>query len=137
MPKSAPARQTLETLHDLEGCVRDLLPGQLADADEIHVKRWGSLDPDYTYSWFESLAYALNAEMVRGARQTRFSAVANLMTQVLRDCSSEVRNCIDVAFVENLFWQVGPDQAAECWRALPSPLKELYIGFHGCTPLKA
>jgi hypothetical protein len=136
MPKSARANQNFETVHDLERCVRALLPGKVADADEIHVKRWGSLDPDYSYSWFESLANALNADMVLGAGRARFSVVTNLLSQALHGSSPEVRDCIDVAFVENLFWQIGPDEAEAYWHQLPKPLQDLYVAFHGYTPLK-
>lgn len=45
-------------------------PDIIAKADSIHVKQWGSLDPDYAYSWFESLANALSGEMRKGITPT-------------------------------------------------------------------
>ena len=47
----------------------------------------------------------------------------------------DVKKCIDVSFVENLFWQVSEKKSASYWKALPENLKELYIGFHHRTPL--
>ncbi|WP_459874025.1 DUF7674 family protein [Endothiovibrio diazotrophicus] len=49
---------------------------------------------------------------------------------------AEVRNCIDVAFTENLFWQVKEENATPHWELLPSNLRDLHVGFHGRTPLR-
>jgi hypothetical protein len=46
----------------------------------------------------------------------------------------EVRNCIDVSFVENLFWQVTPDRSGPYWARMPDLLKRLYLGFHSKPP---
>ena len=95
----------------------------------------GNLDPDFAYSWFESLAKALNSEMLKGISLKTHEPVFNFINQALVGCSKEVRTCIDVAFVENLFWQVPSLKAELYWQELPQPLKELYVGFHHRTPL--
>ncbi len=51
------------------------------------------------------------------------------------DSSQEVYRCMDVAFVENLFWQVGGGRAASYWELMPGRLKELYLGFHSRAPV--
>jgi hypothetical protein len=56
-------------------------------------------------------------------------------TWSLKDCSAEVRNCIDVSFVENLFWQVPANRAEGYWQQLPGPLKQLYLQFHRRAPI--
>jgi hypothetical protein len=127
--------QPLETVFDLERFVRERFGDRLADVDKLHIERWGSLHADYVYSWFESLAYALNAAMTKGSEQARFAEVVGSMGAALRSASQEVINCIDVAFVENLFWQVPTDKAQASWALLPEPLKDLYVAFHSRPPV--
>lgn len=89
----------------------------------------------YSYSWFEALANALNDEMRKdidpGTHGELFETISNAFSTE----GSDIKNAIDVAFVENLFWQV-PENKSECyWVVLPKTLKELYVNFHGRTPL--
>jgi hypothetical protein len=50
--------------------------------------------------------------------------------------SEEVFKCLDVAFVENLFWQVPASKATPYWEQLPARFKALYQGFHHRTPVQ-
>jgi hypothetical protein len=127
--------EPLDTVFDLERVVRERFGDQLTDVDKLHIERWGSLHPDYAYSWFESLAYALNAAMTKGSEQPRFAEVVNFLSAALRTASQEVLNCIDVAFVENLFWQVSAGKAQASWALLPEQLKEFYLAFHSRPPV--
>ena len=47
----------------------------------------------------------------------------------------DLKKAIDVAFVENLFWQVPKDKLKPYWESLPKNLQNLYIGFHGKSAL--
>lgn len=126
----------MESLYDLYDEIRIAFPDSFEDVDRRHVEQWGSLSADSTYVWFESLANSLNADMNQGLRSERFSQVASFMASAWGRASPEIHDCIDVAFVENLFWQVVPSKAERCWAELPTSLKELYIAFHGRTPLR-
>jgi len=47
----------------------------------------------------------------------------------------KIKDCIDVAFVENLFWRVPTEERISYWEGLPENLKELYVNFHQSKPL--
>ena len=115
---------------------RALFPNLAELADKEYVRCWGNpsdTDP-YSYSWFESVANALNKEMCRGLFRAENEEFFNYVSSVLLQCGDEVANCIDVALVENLFWRVSPEKAAPYWTILPPPLQKLYLGFHSQPP---
>lgn len=113
---------------------RTEFPNIATKADEIHIEFWGSLDPEYTYSWFESLAKALNREMRNGVEATTYKGVFEYFRKAYLFGGDEAKNCIDVSFTENLFWRVQPEKAIEYWSILPDLLKGLYVNFHNRTP---
>jgi len=57
------------------------------------------------------------------------------MSEQFENGNSEVKDCIDVAFVENLFWRVSREGTEIFWKNMPVTLKSLYVGFHGRPPL--
>lgn len=127
------------TLHsmspeDLKAQVHQKFPQIALAADHRHAKYWGDCPPDGAHSWLESLANALNDEM-RG----RVAAAVHLpLMQHIEnalDSSEEVYRCVDVAFVENLYWQIGGERAAPYWALMPTRLRKLYLGFHPRPPV--
>ena len=92
---------------------RERFPAIVALADERHVRDGWDLDDAFAYSWFQSLANMLNAHMCRMAGQKSCKTVFDYMRQQFLNGSLEVRNCIDVSFVENLFW--GMPAAKATW----------------------
>ncbi|MBV2132872.1 hypothetical protein KRX52_08675 [Pseudomonas sp. MAP12] len=125
----------MKTVLDLYNATRDRFPEITEIADRIHAKTWGEPSPEFSYSWFESLANALNNDMNKCVSADHHIELLLFLSQALHGCSTEIKNCIDVAFVENLFWQVPGSKAATYWENLPASLKELYIGFHKRAPL--
>ena len=103
-------------------------------ADARHVKIWDSVERETAYVWFESLANTLNTMMATPEHRTDFSSIFNYFDEKFRVGNKDEKNCIEVSFVENLFWQVGPRHAAPVWARLPTRLQQLYIGFHGRAP---
>lgn len=90
------------------------------------------------YMWFESLANVINLEMGRGANEELYKGLVEAMSSHREIGDNIVKNCIDVAFVENLFWDVSDRNTIKrFWQILPENLKALYIGFHGRLPDKA
>jgi len=126
----------MESIYDLYDELRIAFPESFEDVDRRHIEEWGSLSAEYTYSWFKNLADALNADMNRRAQGERYSKVVAFMATAYLRASPEVRECIDVSFVENLFWQVSSSKAESYWNELPTSLKDLYVSFHRCTPLQ-
>jgi len=124
----------METVIDLFNAIRGKFPGISERADEIHIRLFGETDPKFAYSWFESLANVLNAEMSKEVEARVHAPLFSYISGSFGVASPEVRNCIDVAFVENLFWQVPGIKCAPYWQQLPPTLRKLYIEFHHHEP---
>jgi hypothetical protein len=116
---------------------RAKFPDLAAKADRQHMRYWGEppSEEQDSYSWFESVSRALNDEMQRGTYITESQAFFQFVENAFRSGSNDVKNCIDVAFIENLFWEVSPDKAIPYWQALPKILQKLYVDFHARSPL--
>lgn len=108
---------------------RHRFPSILGEADKVHVRTWEVADED-AYTWFKSLAEMLNESMRKNARLDIAGSIFDYMQDAFMTGCDEVRNCIDVAFVENLFWRVSPDRTRPYWARMPDVLKELYLAFH-------
>nr|WP_316643356.1 hypothetical protein [uncultured Roseateles sp.] len=124
----------METVLELYDSVRAKFPGIRESADRVHARQWGEEDSEFAYIWFESLASAINLEMSRevdfAVREPLFLYISGAFPQA----SDPVRQCIDVAFVENLFWQVPSAKCAPYWEQLPPLLRRLYLDFHRREP---
>ncbi|QTA80964.1 Uncharacterized protein dnl_32810 [Desulfonema limicola] len=115
--------------------IREKFPIITEKADLEHVRNWGDIDPDFAYSWFESLANALNNEMTRNVSPKKYEDIFRYLSISFSNGDKEVRNCIDAAFTENLFWKVEAVKAKPYWELLPNNLKDLYVSFHRKNPL--
>lgn len=106
-------------------------------ADKLYDKYWNDLiEMEFSsHSWFESLANALNSEMKKGVPPQNYVSLLNEISQGFINAQSDVKEAIDVAFVENLYWQVREVDAKPYWDIMPNILKQLYIEFHERTPL--
>jgi hypothetical protein len=129
----------MHTVQELYQAVRGRFPEIAEKVDREHVRKFGELEPDLPYSWFESLADALNADMRREVdcevHKSLFLYIERVLVERMGAGSSdEIYRCIDVAFVENLFWQVSSARCAPYWQLLPNALKALYLAFHRNEP---
>ncbi len=124
-----------QTAEQLQARIRAQFPEISAKADQEYLRYWGEFGPDNAYSWFEGLANALNGEMNGAVSHTVHQPLLALIGDALPGCAKTVFECIDVGFVENLFWQVPVSKGASYWLALPRPLQDLYIRFHNRPPL--
>jgi hypothetical protein len=113
---------------------RNRYPELTKAADVRHMEIWDSVEHEAAFLWFESLAGALNAQMGIPEQRAEFVTIFKYLDMKYRTGSKEIRNCIDVSFVENLFWEVVPKNAALVWATLPKNLQQLYIEFHGRSP---
>lgn len=120
----------LEMYHDF----RKRFPEMTQAADAKHIKIWDSIDDETAYSWFESLAGAVNDQMGASEEGTDLSSIFSYFDERLRGSDNKIKNCIDVSFVENLFWEVQPNSAADAWEAMPDSMQSLYVRFHGRPP---
>ncbi len=113
---------------------REKFPELTAKTDIDICKNLDEVDPEFAYIWFESLADTLNTEMSQGVDVETYKNQFEFFRSNYVMGDGEVKDCIDVSFVENLFWKVLPEKALPYWQALPAPLKELYLYFHGKPP---
>ena len=121
--------------NDLYGAVRIKFPAMAERADLVFKELFGDSEPhDNPYTWFESLASVLNADM---RLETPFRVHESLLLfmdgAASRNCK-EVSDCIDAAFVENLFYGVPPHKRVPYWAGMPPRLKEFYVAFHRHEP---
>jgi len=117
--------------------IKKKYPAIAGRADVEYERLWGDFTDSeyYSYSWFEALANALNEEMKQGIPASEYSNLFSTISANFEKGDENIRQCIDVAFVENLFWQVPGGKASSYWATLPEILKELYVDFHHRTPL--
>lgn len=117
--------------------IKEHYPTISAKADAEYFRQWGDFAGEeyYSYSWFEALANALNREMCNGIPASNFIDLFATVSANYSQGDEDIRKAIDVAFVENLFWQVPGSKAVDYWATLPDTLKQLYVNFHHRTPL--
>lgn len=115
---------------------REAFPSLAAKVDRHFIKDWDQQPAENTaYSWFGCAANALNEEMRREASLAECAGFFTFVAHAFCSGGDEVKRCIDVSFVENLFWQVSPAKSAAYWPKLPAVLQALYLGFHHTSPL--
>lgn len=125
----------MDTVVELYQIVRKKFPLISAVADRFHEQRWGEyLDEGVEYAWFESLADALNQEMRKEVPYKVHEPFFELIAGATSKCSDAVHGCIDVSFVENLFWQVPSVKCKPYWRGFSPVLRRLYMEFHHREP---
>lgn len=111
------------------------LPEVARKTDAHYAHYWfESPSEEHAGSWFGSAAEVLNGEMRNGADVRQVRAVFVFVERAFVAGCPEVRHCIDVSFVENLFWQVPAHLLESYWRVLPPVLRALYLDFHGRAP---
>jgi hypothetical protein len=125
----------MRTVLELYVATRERFPELALRADELHVRRWDELNAELAHVWFESLAQTINADMTADLPFRDHEALFSCLTSAFESGSEEVKSCIDVSFVENLFWEVPPGKAEGYWLPLPQRLKDLYVAFHQRGPL--
>ena len=113
---------------------RNQYPEWAKFADARHMELLGTVEAIGAFLWFESLAGALNAQMGIPEKRAEIAAIFRYFEERFHIGGNEVRKCIDVSFVENLFWGVRPNHAIPAWADLPKKLQQLYIDFHSQPP---
>ena len=103
--------------------------------DARHLVVWGSVDDTTAFMWFESLANVLNTRMGDVSQHAEIGAVLAYFEKALRTGDAGVKKCIEVSFVETLFWQVSRENSAPVWALLPKSLQGLFVDFHGRSPV--
>ena len=114
---------------------RERIPSIVEKTNKEHLRAgWDLEDDEHAYMWFHSLADMLNEEMRKQMSVEVAGIVFDFMSDQFLIGTADVRNCIDVSFVENLFWEVPPQKARIYWLRMPDLLRKLYLGFHSKPP---
>jgi len=125
----------MRVLTELYCEVRSRFPAMAANADQDYWRLYEGFDPaENLYAWFESLANALNEEMRKDVSFGTHEPLFLFMDGAASTGIEELSQCVDVAFVENLFWDVPKLKASPYWEKLPPRLKNLYVEFHHHEP---
>ncbi len=125
----------MDPVAELYRQVRERFPQISSSADRFHEVRWDdSLEVGVEYAWFEALADALNAEMCSEVSYTVHETLFQFLEDAFSNGLEPVQKCIDVAFVENLFWQVPSPKCKAYWQKLPPTLRQLHAEFHHRDP---
>ena len=125
----------MDPIVNLYSRVRTDFPVISVSADVFHKNRWDDmLDIGGEYAWFEALADALNDEMRRDVPYPTHKAMLEYLAGAYASGPLAVQQCIDVSFVENLFWRVPSEKCAPYWKKLPLAIRQLYLFFHNREP---
>ncbi|WP_420475332.1 DUF7674 family protein [Noviherbaspirillum sp. ST9] len=125
----------METVKELFDATRTQFPELAEKTDNLHKQRYVDDELELNFLWFECLADVLNAEMTAHIPYENYANFFNFISDQLTESGREIYECIDVALVENLFFDVNAKHAKLYWDKLSKPIKELYLGFHGQPPL--
>lgn len=123
------------TLPELYNSVRERFPLISQKADGLHIQLWGPPEAGSPYVWFESLANAINLEIAAEVDPADYKALLNFLDKALASGSAELRDCLDVSFMENLFWRVACVKARPYWEVTPKRLREFHVALHGKGPV--
>jgi len=125
------------TLDEFHKYIKQRFPEVSERADVLYDDYWNSLvKVEFSaYSWFESLANAINSDMRKQVNSDQYIDLFEHVRHSYMVGDEDTKKTVDVAFVENLFWNVPREESKHYWHMLPELLKELYINFHRKGPL--
>ena len=102
-------------------------------ADEVYIDLGFEKEDEAYYIWFEAFSEVTNKNMKEQQTANVLKHFEFFMYHS-KHGTDVIKNCIDVSYVENLFWKVNPIISRYYWSLLQKPLQELYFGFHHGEP---
>jgi hypothetical protein len=113
--------------------LRIALPEAARQAEaRLQAQGW-NLSTASAHLWLEALADVSNAA-IRQRDQAAFVAQTRCLAAAYGRASPAQQACIDVAYAQNLMWQVSAADKRWAWPLLPAPLKKLYSAIWGAPP---
>lgn len=95
---------------------------------------WDDLTAQVNVNWFECVADIINQRMGLPEHRAEITSIFKFFEMKSQTGNAEVRKCIDVCFVENLFHGVNLQHVVRTWSILPANLQKLYIELFGRPP---
>jgi hypothetical protein len=125
-----------KSLDDFCNLIKKQFPEISEKADREYARQWDDIQDSefYSYSWFEALSNALNREMCRATSALEYCDLFSTISSHFETGDDDIKKCVDVAFVENLFWEVPKLKSEPYWKVMPENLKQLYLAFHRRPP---
>ena len=102
-------------------------------ADKVYRELGFDKEDKAYYIWFECFAEVTNMLMKENDKDNVLKHFS-FFTSYLNNGTDVIKNCIDVSYIENLFWKVDKETSELFWPLLPKQMQELYIDFHGLKP---
>ena len=87
-------------------------------------------DEDAYDTWLERFVDTTNEAMAKRDEPV-VQAHLSFVSQQLAATDEEGRRAIDVAYIENLMWNLDPEAKRWAWPRIPANLKQLYIDMWG------
>jgi hypothetical protein len=123
METDAELRKFLET-------IRKALPDAAEKTDEIMRGRGFDSDENAVHLWVETLADVTNM-YIRRRDQDEVRKELSFLSKQFERGTDAIRSCIEVSYVENLMWNLAPEDKKWAWPQIPENLKELYAAMWG------
>ena len=110
--------------------IREMFPEASKLADRNH-RDLGFEPEDEAFSiWLENFSKATD-EYMNKDQSDEVAQHFSFFSLKVRTGTPEIRQLIDVSYVENLFWSATNSSIEKYWPKLPQSLKDLYVQFHG------
>lgn len=117
-------------IQDLVKNIRQALPGAADQTDRLMADSGFDQEEEAHYLWMEALAEVAN-ELICQKDEGELKALLAHLSSEYDSGSGAVKNCIEVSFVENLLWDLEPDEKAWAWPRIPDNLAKLYTATQG------
>jgi hypothetical protein len=117
---------------EIVGAVCTAFVEEAAAVDEILLR--AGYDMDAYFTWIERFSQR-TADSIKHKDFGKATGHLKLVSRLLDPRSQANIQCIDVAYVESLMWDIkGEKLKREGWRLMPSNLRDLYVAMWGeCT----
>ena len=118
--------------HDIElfiETVRKTLPRSSEHADGLMHQRGFNKD-DSCHLWIETFADVTNI-LIAARNRKEVTKHFSFFSRQYLEGSEEIKNCIDVSYVENLFFDLPDEDKKWAWKLLSEDLKKVYVGMWG------
>lgn len=106
----------------------DRFPDEARLASERLANR--HYEPDAWHSWLEEFSQ-ITTEAIRRRDEEQARAHLAFMSERLSTADEDVREVIDVAYTENLLWDLNAAQKKWGWTLMPENLRALYRAMWG------
>jgi len=100
---------------------------------DARVQSQGFEPKDAPYIWIEQFSQ-LTTDALKAGDTTKARSHLQLISGLLDSPDGASANCVDVAYVEPLMWNMSEEEKKQGWLAIPQNLRNLYVAMWGKRP---